>query len=363
MVAMSGPTKNVNSKSMYMKSAVRLLLVMACIQPFLVQAQSSAAARAFVALLNDQQNQATLFPFDGEERYNFHFVPRERNGITFNEMTDAQRDAAMRLIRTGLSEQAVQKAKGIMQLDLVLKELEKRKPEDHFRDPGNYHITIFGLPDTATAWGWKLEGHHVAFNFAVDHDRVVGATPGFLGANPGIVLSGEQHGKQVLADETEIGADMLQSLDAERRAKAIVDSVAPKDILSFESRRAQLDGTAGITYQELTVLQRQKLLQLISLYIHRYTRLFAEDMQQEIRQAGMDNIHFIWMGDTVPGIGHPHYYRVQGPTFLIEYDNTQNNANHVHSVIRDLVHDFGGDELLQHYKSAHAEPGASGNSQ
>lgn len=348
---------------MFIRPAVRFLFVMLCIQPVLAHAQSSAAANAFIALLSEQQNSATLFPFDGEERYNFHFVPRERKGITFNEMNNAQKDAAMRLIRTGLSEQAIQKAQGIMQLDLVLKELEKRKPEDHYRDPGNYHITIFGLPDTATTWGWKLEGHHVAFNFAVDHDRIAGATPGFLGANPAIVLSGDQQGKQVLRDETETGADMLQSLDAERRSKAVVDSVAPKDIISFESRRAQLDGSAGIAYKELTALQRQKLLQLISVYIHRYTRLFAEDMQEEIRNAGMDNIHFVWMGDTVQGIGHPHYYRVQGPTFLIEYDNTQNNANHVHSVIRDLVHDFGGDELLQHYKSAHAETGAPGNTQ
>ena len=309
------------------------------------------AANDFIELLNQEQKLETLFPFDTDERYNFHFVPIERKGITFNEMNPIQKIAAFNLLKTCLGENAFHKTKEIMQLDQLLKELEMRKPEDHFRDTGNYHITIFGIPSAKTIWGWRFEGHHISFNFSFSKQTLISGTPGFLGSNPGIVLNGAQKGKQVLKEETEMGFKLLTSLNEAQMNKTIIDSVAYKDIISFDKRVVLLKSPEGIRYKELNKEQQQLMLQLISLYVHRYTKIFAEAMLKKIHANGLDDIWFAWAGDSHSMMGKGTYYRVQGPTFLIEYDNTQNNANHVHSVIRDLQNDFGGDELLKHYKS------------
>jgi hypothetical protein len=311
------------------------------------------AANHFISQLNTEQKASTLFPFDTDERYNFHFVPIDRKGVTFNEMNPAQRTAAFDLLKTCLSDETFHKTRAIMQLDQVLKELEMRKPEDHYRDTGNYHITIFGIPSASTIWGWRFEGHHISFNFSFSKQTLVSGTPGFLGSNPGIVLSGPQKGKQVLKQETDLGFNLLQSLNEAQLKKAIVDTVAYKEIISFEKRILMLKNPEGIRYNELTKAQQQLMLKLISLYVHRYTHLFAEDMLKEIQVNGLEHLWFTWAGDSQSMMGKGTYYRVQGPTILIEYDNTQNNANHVHSVIRDLKHDFGGDELLEHYKTDH----------
>ncbi len=337
-----------------MKKLLLLVGLFCAALPMVKAQQSVAAANQFINLLDNSQKAETLFPFDIEERYNYHFVPIVRKGITFNEMNVEQRKAAIALIRSCLSEQTFQKTQQIMALDQVLKVLENRKPEDHYRDTGNYHICIFGTPAANTIWGWKFEGHHIAFNFSVDKQKLVSGTPGFLGSNPAVVLEGPQKGKQVLKDETEMGFALLHSLTNTQSQKAIVDTGAPKDIISFDSRSALLkDVKVGIGYAELTPVQQQLMLQLINLYIHRFTKLFADDMLKDIQKAGLNKLSFAWAGHTQSGIGNPHYYRILGPTLVIEYDNTQNNANHVHSVVRDLKNDFGGDELLEHYKSAH----------
>ncbi len=312
-----------------------------------------SAANQFINTLNKEQKEETLFPFDGDERYNFHFVPLTRKGITFNEMNEEQKKFAIALMHTCLSKQAFQKTQEIMQLENVLKELEKRGADDHYRDEGNYHITIFGIPAVATTWGWRFEGHHISFNFSVDKQKLTAGTPGFLGSNPGEVLSGPQKGKQVLKDETDMGFSMVQSLSEDQLKKAVFTTVAPKDILTFDKRKAMIDSPAGIRYNELEPAQQQKFLALIDLYIHRFTKLFAEDRLKDIQKAGLENLRFAWAGNTQKEPGKGTYYRIQGPTIIIEYDNTQNNANHVHSVIRDLQHDFGGDELLEHYRNAH----------
>jgi hypothetical protein len=194
----------------------------------------------------------------------------------------------------------------------------------------------------------------MSFNFSVANKKLVAGTPSFLGTNPGIVLSGPQKGKEVLKDETDIGFQMLHSLTASQLKKAIIDTAAPKDILTFDKRKAMIDHPAGISYAEMTPVQQQALLNIVSLYTHRFTRLFADDRLQEIQKSGLENLYFVWAGATEKEIGKGTYYRVQGPTIIIEYDNTQNNANHVHSVYRDLLHDFGGDELLQHYQASHS---------
>ena len=311
-------------------------------------------ANRFISLLSEAQKTESVFPFDMEERYNFHFVPKERRGITFNEMNSAQQETAYNLLKSCLGDDTYQKTKDIMQLEIVLKELEKRKPEDKWRDPGNYHFTIFGTPSLKTIWGWRFEGHHISFNFSFDKKTLVAGTPGFLGSNPAIVLSGPMAGKQVLKEESDRGFALLYSLSSSQIKKAIIDTVAFPDIQTLNKRNAMLGKPVGIRYSELSKEQQSLLLQLINTYVHRYKHHLAEKMMADVRKGGLENIWFAWAGYTKPVIGKGAYYRIQGPTIVIEYDNTQNNANHVHSVVRDLKHDFGGDLLLEHYKKGHS---------
>lgn len=311
-------------------------------------------ANTFIQLLDSAQRTKALYPFDTEERYRFKYVPLDdRKGISLNELNTTQREALMALLGTCLSKETIQKVNAIMQLDNVLKELEQRKPEDHFRDPGKYFVTIFGIPSDKTIWGWRFEGHHVAFHFSADKKQLVAGTPGFLGSNPAIVQSGPKKNLEVLKEETDKGFALLHSLTPEELKKAVIDTAAPAEILTEANRKAMIDHPAGIRYKELSPQHQQQLLQLINLYINRYTTLFAGTMLKEIQAAGLDNLWFTWAGYTEPVLGRPYYYRIQGPTIIIEYDNTQNNANHIHTVVRDLKSDFGGDMLLEHYRQSH----------
>ena len=323
---------------------------------FTIQAQDIVKkANNFIGLLTEEQKTGTLFPFDNEERYNFHFVPFVRKGITFNEMSAQQTEAGLALLRSCLSEDGYKKATDIVAMEAVLKEIENRKPEDKYRDPGNYHFSIFGIPSNKTIWGWRFEGHHISFNFSFDKKLIVSGTPGFMGSNPAVVQFGQQKGKNILKDETDEGFQVLNSLDQKQLSKAIIDTAAYKDILTFDKRSAVINSKLGLKYTDMNQSQQVLLLNLIKVYVNRYTHLFAESMLQDIQAAGLDNILFAWAGKTENQVGKPTYYRVQGPTFIIEYDNTQNNANHIHSVIRDLKNDFGGDVLLNHYKQDHKQ--------
>jgi len=230
-----------------------------------------------------------------------------------------------------------------------LKEVENRPANDEHRSPEKYYFSIFGNPVSDSIWGWRFEGHHVSFNFSSENNQLISGTPGFLGTNPAIVLSGPEKGKQILKNESELGFALLHSLDKKQLEKAVINVKAPAEIFTTDSRKAMISDPMGILYSELNITQQKNFMQLLSIYIHRYTALFAMGMMHEIESAGLNTLRFAWAGDQQPGLGHPHYYRIQGPTIIIEYDNTQNNANHVHTVIRDLKNDFGGDELMDHY--------------
>jgi hypothetical protein len=255
----------------------------------------------------------------------------------------------MKMLRVALSDTGFQKTTAIVQLEDILRRAEGRPQGDQYRDSGKYYISVFGNPSDAI-WGWRFEGHHISFNFSLRDNRLISATPNFLGANPAVVLSGPEKGMEVLKDETQLGLALLNSLDEKQKEKAVINVDAPADIITGADRKAMIADTHGVLYKELNSEQQKIFMQLLSLYIHRYTRLFAADMMKEIESAGLNSLLFAWAGDQQIGIGHPHYYRIKGPTIIIEYDNTQNNANHVHTVVRNLKDDFGGDELLEHYK-------------
>lgn len=311
----------------------------------------AAAAIRLLQSLNNDQKQKAQFAFEDEERFNWNFVPIERKGISIRDLNADQLAAAMNLLEWVLSDKGIQKTKAIMKLESVLKEVESRAADDFYRDPLKYYFSIFGKPGE-TIWGWRLEGHHVAFNFSSQNNQLISGTPGFLGSNPAVVQSGPQKGLEILKEETELGFALLNSLNISQKEKAIINSTAPAEIITSNSRKAMINDPKGILYSELSSEQKNKFSQLLQLYLNRYKPSFAKKMLQDIEAADMNKLQFAWAGTLVPGIGNKHYYRIQGPTIIIEYDNTQNNANHVHTVIRDLKNDFGGDQLLEHYKKS-----------
>ena len=314
----------------------------------------SRAAARFIQLLQPQQMAQAVYPFDTTERYIFGYVPKtDRKGLSVNEMNDLQKTAAFTLMKAALSNEAYTKARAVMQLEIVLKALENRAANDNYRDPSKYFFTVFGKPDGKQVWGWRLDGHHLSFNFTSDQKKIVAGTPGFIGSNPAVVLSGAEKGKEILHDETSLGLSLVNSFNETQLLAAMISPDAPADILTTDKRVAIITDKKGISYAELTTGQQKAFMQLLSLYIKRYTHLFAEAMMTDIEKAGLKNLVFSWAGSTEDGVGHPKYYRIQGPTIIIEYDNTQNNANHVHTVVRDLKNDFGGDVLLEHYRKGH----------
>lgn len=309
----------------------------------------AAVAGKFLQSLNSEQKAKAQFSLDDEERYNWHFVPKDRKGIALRELNGTQHEAAMALLRSALSDAGFNKTNAIIKLEIVLREVEQANEE--YRNPGKYYFSIFGTPARDAIWGWRLEGHHVSLNFSSKDNQLISGTPGFMGANPALVLSGSQKGLQVLKDETLLGFALLRSLDAQQKEKAIIQAKAPNDIITGASRKAMIKDPKGIMYSELNADQKKAFMRVLNLYIQRYKQSFAEQMMKDLETAGFNNLQFAWAGAEQPGVGNGHYYRIQGPTIIIEYDNTQNNANHVHTVIRDLKNDFGGDQLLDHYKN------------
>jgi hypothetical protein len=192
-----------------------------------------------------------------------------------------------------------------------------------------------------------MEGHHLSLNFTLRDGRVVSTTPFFFGANPATVREGPQKGARVLAPEEDMGRALLHSFTGTQREKVVIQAEAPADIITEASRRARLSAPAGVSMHEMAPAQAKMLTELIELYAHRLRKELAAEELAKLKAAGMEKIYFAWAGGSEPG--QPHYYRIQGPTFVIEYDNTQNNANHIHTVWRDFDHDFGLDPLRAHY--------------
>jgi hypothetical protein len=307
------------------------------------------AARAFLASLPPEQLAKATFPLDSEERFNFHFIPRPRKGIPLRELAPEQRSLAFAFLSAGLSQQGFIKASTIMSLEEVLYILEKR-PDRSVRDPELYFFSVFGQPSETGVWGWRVEGHHISLNFTVVSGRL-SASPNFFGANPREVKEGPRKGLRALPLEEDLGRELMRSFTAAQKKAAIVSAAAYKDILTGASRKAALDGQpSGLSASRMTPQQRGALDRLLSEYANNFPPDIAQVRLDQIRKAGL-NLHFAWAG--VEQKEGPHYYRIQSPSFLVEYDCTQNDANHIHSIWRDLAGDFGEDLLAAHYRAGH----------
>jgi hypothetical protein len=300
------------------------------------------AATKFLESLPAAQRTAATFRLDDAEREDWGYVPRSRRGVPLGELSPRSRELAMALVRSGLSENGYRKAQDVVRLEGVLREIQGA-----YRDPALYYFSIFGEPAGSAPWGWRLEGHHLSLNYTVVDGDGVAHSPSFFGANPATVRSGALTGLRALGPEEDLARELVKSLDSAQRKRAIFADRAPSEIVTGDDRRVDPLAPAGIPARELTEAQRATLTRLLDEYLARMPEDVAAVRRAAIVANGVPDVAFAWAGGLEPGLGH--YYRVQGPTFVVEYDNTQNGANHVHTVWRDFRGDFGRDLLKEHY--------------
>ncbi|MBI2827010.1 MAG: DUF3500 domain-containing protein [Planctomycetia bacterium] len=308
-----------------------------------------AAAQGFLESLSADQRATATLPFDDPARLDWHFIPKpERKGLQIKHMDERQRKAAHKLLASGLSHLGYDKATTIMSLEAILHELEKSRTGAPVRDPERYYFTVFGTPASSGRWGWSIEGHHLSLNFVVDGDRVTATTPTFFGANPAEVKSdlavGPKKGTRALKPEEDLGFQLLASLSPEQRKKALVADKAPNDLRGAATPRPPRESLGGLSAADMNDGQRAALRALLKAYADNMPDAVAHKRLEAVDQAGIEKLAFAWAGADHPGVGH--YYVVQGPTFVIEFVNTQpdsagNPANHIHSVWRDMQGDFG----------------------
>jgi hypothetical protein len=312
------------------------------------------AARDWLATLEPAQRARAVFTFDNDERYEWHYRPLPRNGLALRDMDAPQRERAMALLDAGLSARGALEARAIVALEPVLGELERVAGRANWtrRDPTLYWLAVFGTPGTDAPWAWRVGGHHVAVHVTLVQRDYVAVTPLFFGANPAVVPHGPHAGRRTLAAEEELARELLARLTPAHKTIAIVDPVAPSDILTKNYRSADPDAAPrGVSYAQLDGAQRQALVHLVRHYVERAAPEMAAAEWRRIEAGGLEAVTFAWAGPEARGQGH--YYAVRGPRFLIEYDNTQNDANHIHSVWRDFSNDWGEDLLAAHYAAAH----------
>ena len=321
----------------------------------------ASAAIAWLSTLDAEQKARAVQPFASPARTDWHFVPKnDRKGLQLRDMNDRQEAAALAVVRSALSQAGYDKSVMIMKLDELLRRLEGAKAKN-IRDPKRYFLTIFGTPAATGSWGLSIEGHHLSFNFTVRDGVLVDSTPQFMGANPAVVKTSfdglPAPGDRVLRDEETLAFELLSSLDESQRSKAVIAKEPPKEIRAAGEPQPPAEPAAGIPFQELSAAQRSILRRLVETYCAvmpdevaaERLRLIearggkADTAPQDSMRHSWDDVHFAWSGSLVPGVGHG--YRLEGPTFSIEFVNVQpdaegNPANHIHCVWRDRTGDF-----------------------
>ena len=307
-------------------------------------------AMAFVNSLSEEEKKIAVFPFDEMNRYDWHYLPATmypRAGIALNQLNGEQKKLLFELLQSSLSEIGYAKAQQIISLENVLAEIEGDKVS---RDPEKYHAAFYGNPAKDSLWSWSFQGHHISLNFTILNGKK-SIAPRFFGANPATVKEGSRKGERTLAAEEDLGLELINSCSAEQRQKAIFQQNAFIDIVTTNSADVGPLQPVGIKMKELNDSQQTILLHLIDEYLATMPDDLAAKRMENLKKEETAEIRFGWAGAIQLGEGH--YYRIQGKSFLIEFDNTQNNANHIHSVWRDFNGDFGEDLLKEHYQSSH----------
>ncbi|MEE3152048.1 MAG: DUF3500 domain-containing protein [Acidobacteriota bacterium] len=308
------------------------------------------AWQALASRLSPEQMQAAEFSFDDSIRHEWFYTPVDRVGLRIGDLDADQMTDLRTLLDDGLGANGTEQAFKIVQLEELLFSTSGGR---EMRNPGNYYLMMFGEPTTEGSWAWRFEGHHFSASFTIVDNHLVSGTPAFFGGNPALVPEdSEVHaGLSPFSREQDLGFELLNSFDEGQRARVILAGEAPQDILTENFQRAEMGAPEGISVADINDVQHAILKELMGVYGNRMNPALHDYQMAKIRQAGVERVHFAWAGSTEPGEGH--YYRIQGPTFVIEYDNTQNNANHIHSVWRDFEDDFGYEPLRQHLAVDH----------
>jgi hypothetical protein len=311
------------------------------------------ASKTFLNSLSEDLKAEAMFDFDSEQRKSWFYTPIPRKGLDYRKLSDSQKKLAMNILHASLSKRGAETALAIMQLESVLHVLEKRPADSKHRDPEKYYFSFFGNPDANEHWAWRIEGHHLSLNYSSLEGEISSATPLFFGTNPARVPEGMPipAGTEVLKNETEMGFSFIASLNPEQHKKALINDVAPADMVTANSAQAIIEQHEGIAFNDLNKSQQTQLMSIISYYVKRSPDGFSSELMSKMESAGLENLHFAWMGGEKWGEGH--YYRISNPVLLIEYDCTQNENNHVHSVVRDLTNDWGDDLIGKHIKANH----------
>jgi Protein of unknown function (DUF3500) len=309
--------------------------------------EMAGAAAGFLSALTQAQHAEATFAFTDNQRQRWHFIPPEmypRGGITLKALDESQRELARALLMTGLSQRGFMTYSDIVTLERILNALGQ---EQFARDPEEHYLAVFGNPEAGGTWSFRFEGHHISLHFTVVAGNITVSTPTFFGANPAVVQEGEHQGLRALGSQEDAGRALMSALSAPQQQQALISEAAPRDIVTSNTHPIDPLSPTGISAEVFNDAQLQLLLELISSYSSQMADEIAQLRWQKIAADGTESITFAWAGSLKAGM--PHYYRVQSPSFLIEYDNTQNNANHIHAVWRDFADDFGRDLLREHY--------------
>jgi len=307
------------------------------------------AAGAWLAALDQRQQREARLEWTSRLREAWHYVPRSRPGVALRAMNAVQTAAAWDLLGSLLSARGIDQVRGQLTIERILGELSG---SPSFRDPGNYSLVVFGDPAGSAPWAWRFEGHHLSLSVLVAPGHGVAVTPLFFGANPAQVPRGHAHGGfRLIGAEEDAAFSLIQSLDGALRTQAVIADRSLGDIVSGPGRELDLKRFEGVPLARLNEAQRGGILRILELYAGTMREEVAAPALAKVREASLEALHFAWAGSLARG--RPHYFRVHGPTALIEYDNTQDGANHVHSVWIDPQSLFGRDLLKAHYRGAH----------
>ncbi|TMI65920.1 MAG: DUF3500 domain-containing protein [Bacteroidetes bacterium] len=333
-----------------MKSFLVLLLPVSLIaQTVKDDNTGSAKAIAFVKSLNEQQKAKAIFPFDDMNRYAWHYVPATmmaRSGLAIKDIDSIQKMAFYELLKSFLSDEGYKRTQTIMSFEYLLKEMEPTNPH---RIPENYFVSVYGHPGIDSVWAWKFTGHHLALNFTIVKNKPAFA-PFFFGSNPAEVRQGPQKGLRILKDEEDLAFELVNSMNAEQKKTALFQLKAFADIVTTTAKEVSPLKPAGILTKDLNNDQKNLVNKIIVAYLSSMSPRLANARMAMVRTEDKNDIRFGWAGGLMKG--EPHYYRIQGKTFLIEFDNTQNDANHIHMVWRDYDGDYGEDLLKEHYMNS-----------
>jgi hypothetical protein len=318
----------------------------------MVVAQTRDAVLDLLASLSPAQLGKITAPFDTPDHKEWTYLPGDRPGLPLSELTPAQQLLAKRLVELGCSERGAADSWAVLDAEVILRGIPALPESGDWEGSvlgGRYFLRVLGDPSGTEPWAWRLNGHHLAIHVTVV-DGAVAFTPQFIGSNPAEVRTGPQTGRRFLAAEQDLGFQLLHALEPGQLEVALVSPEAPDDILTRHDPVADASLLhRGLPYGDMNEDQRQLLSLLIGQYVGRAAGPIGLQTWQDITAQGIERLTFAWAGETTPGLGHRHYYSIAGPTFLAEYDNTQDNANHIHSVWRDVRNDWGTDLLAAHY--------------